>query len=87
MKFFERRRRQAQLAILGALIGSGDLSTFQVVQATGLGPGRVHVALAALESAGRIRSRWADEPQPRRRLYRIAYASGGVVRSKIWVGA
>jgi hypothetical protein len=36
-----------------------------------LTPGRAHVALARLEREGRVVSRWADGPYPRRRLYAI----------------
>lgn len=36
-----------------------------------LSPGRAHVALARLEREGRVVSRWADGPYPRRRLYAI----------------
>lgn len=80
MKLFERRRQQAQLIVIGALFGQGELTTYQVMERTGLSPGRLIVALAALEGAGRVSSRWQDGPYPRRRLYRYAFAKGGIIR-------
>jgi hypothetical protein len=81
VKLFERRRQQAQLIVIGALIGQGELTTTQLTQRTGLSLFRLHVALAGLEGAGRVTSRWQDGPYPRRRLYRYAFAKGGIIRA------
>jgi DNA-binding transcriptional ArsR family regulator len=81
VKLFERRRQQAQLIVIGALLGQGELTTTQLTQRTGLTIGRLHVALAALEGAGRVTSRWQNGPYPRRRLYRYAFAKGGIIRA------
>lgn len=80
MKFFERRRQQAQSIVIGALLGQGELTTRQIMERTGLSFGRLIVTLAALEGAGRASSRWQDGSYPRRRLYRYPAAKGGVVR-------
>jgi hypothetical protein len=81
VKLFEQRRQQAQLIVIGALLGQGELTTTQLTQRTGLSYGRLHLALFGLESVGRVSSRWRDEPYPRRRLYRYAFANGGVTRA------
>jgi DNA-binding transcriptional ArsR family regulator len=67
---------------IGALLGQGELTTTQLVQRTGMDYGRLHIALAALEAAGRISSRRQDGPYPRRRLYRYAFAKGGIIRAR-----
>jgi DNA-binding IclR family transcriptional regulator len=81
VKLFERRRHQAQLMVIGAILGQGEVTTTQVAERTGLNPARAWLALAALEEAGRVSSRWQDGPYPRRRLYRYAFAKGGIVRA------
>lgn len=81
MKLFERRRHQARLIVIGALLGQGELTATQVAERTELSIARAHLALAALETAGRVSSRWQDGPYPRRRLYRYAFAKGGIVRA------
>lgn len=81
MKLFERRRHQAQLMVFAALLRQGEVTTTQVAECTQLSPNRAWFALQALEGAGRVTSRWQDGPYPRRRLYRLAYAKGGIVRS------
>jgi DNA-binding PadR family transcriptional regulator len=70
----QRRRRQAELLVIGALaeIQPGTLSGYPLMKATGLSSGRLYEALTRLEGAGRITSQWADMPYPRRRLYRLA---------------
>jgi DNA-binding PadR family transcriptional regulator len=78
VKILERRRRQAQLIVLGAIFGQGEQTTYQLLQCTELSPGRLVAALEALQSAGRISSRWQDGPDPRRRLYRYVFTKGGV---------
>jgi DNA-binding PadR family transcriptional regulator len=42
----------------------GDL-----IKETKMSPGRLYVALAALEAAGEVTSGWADDVKPRRRFY------------------
>lgn len=71
MAIRERRQRQARLLVLGALSGSAELAGWDLIQATSLNPGRLYVALAQLEGASRIASRWAEGAPPRRRLYEI----------------
>jgi hypothetical protein len=70
----QRRRRQAELLVIGALaeIQPGALSGLPLMESTGLNAGRLYVALMHLEAAGRVTSQWADMPYPRRRLYRLA---------------
>lgn len=70
MRYFQRRRQQAELLVIGALT-DGEAPGFTLMRRTGLGPGRLYVALARLEGTGRIASDWADGPHPRRRLYRL----------------
>lgn len=65
------RRQRAQVAVLAALASHGELDTYQISRATRLRPGRLVVALADLEEAGQISSRWQnDSYPPRLRLYR-----------------
>ena len=70
--YFRHRRDNADRRVLEA-IRQGAGCGFGICEATGLGPGRVYPALERLESAGRIRGRWEEDPgdRPRRRLYSV----------------
>jgi DNA-binding PadR family transcriptional regulator len=81
VKWIERRRQRAQLAIIGALHQEHELAGWPLMQRTGLSAGRLYVALSALEQDGKITSRWQDGPRPRRRLYRLVrFNNGGPIR-------
>jgi DNA-binding PadR family transcriptional regulator len=72
----ERRHWIAEALITTALREEPDSSGYPLMRRTGLSSGRLYVALARLEAAGRITARWADGPYPRRRLYRLAEKEG-----------
>lgn len=66
-----RPARDAQEArVLEMLARYPDLNAGPLARLTGIGTAQISVVLARLEQAGRVTSRWADEPYPRRRLYR-----------------
>lgn len=67
----ERKRRTDEGRIVAALREAGEMSGFPLIEATGLGSGRLYITLARMENGGRGVSRWADGPYPRRRLYRL----------------
>jgi DNA-binding PadR family transcriptional regulator len=69
-----KRRDEADSLILTALLRHPDQSGWPLMQATGLGSGRLYVALARLEKSRLVESRWTDCPCPRRRLYRLSYS-------------
>jgi len=58
--------------ILNEMSDGLERSGAQIAVAIGLSSGRLYPALARLERLGELTSRWADEAEPRRRLYRIA---------------
>lgn len=69
-----RTRREArQAVVLGQLLLHGE-QTVNAIQRRTLGMSLVQVfnALQELETQGRVASRWAIGPYPRRRVYRIA---------------
>lgn len=47
-----------------------QLAGFALCEALDIGPGTIYPSLARLERDGFIESCWAEEPEPRRRLYR-----------------
>lgn len=69
------KAQQHQDALLAALATGDELSTHQLVKASGMLPGSAYVPLRELERTGHVQSRWeADDPlpdRPRRRLYRL----------------
>lgn len=66
------RRRVEESLVAAALRERPDLSAYPLAQRTGIGSGQIYVVLARMEGDGRVVSRWADGPEPRRRLYRLA---------------
>jgi uncharacterized protein (DUF433 family) len=66
----ERRNRKLDL-VRAALSAHPDAPSPVIARCAGIGPARVYVYLAELETAGEVTSRWADGPYPRRRLYRL----------------
>jgi hypothetical protein len=77
-----RARRKVRLArhealIAGVLLYTPDLSGWPLMQRTGLNAAQLYTALQRMELDGRVESRWADGPFPRRRLYRLAAEVGG----------
>jgi hypothetical protein len=84
----EQRQWVEETLVAAALREQPDQSGYPLAVKTGLGSGRILVVLARMETDGRVTSRWADEPKPRRRLYRLARATGGVVSPGVryWVG-
>jgi DNA-binding PadR family transcriptional regulator len=68
----ESKHDKIQRTILSAIMAADGLSAAQLSKETGFGSGTLYPHLARLERDGFITSGWADEPYPRRRLYRIA---------------
>lgn len=68
------------------------VSMFPAVEFTGLelaghvgiDSERLYVALARLESEGRLTSHWADTDRPRRRFYRLAEGRKGSMYKSVW---
>lgn len=73
----DRRRWAAEALVTAALHEAPDLSGWPIMERTGLTGARLYVALMRMEDDGRISSRWQDEPQPRRRLYRLQENNDG----------
>jgi DNA-binding PadR family transcriptional regulator len=61
--------RHRLMACFGSAAEEYDIAQLRAL--TGLGPASVHPSLYALERAGVLRSRWQEEPQPRRRVYSL----------------
>lgn len=67
------RKRAARLAaIIDHLANHPDSGGYDICKGAGLSSGSLYPELARLEQDGRVTSRWADGPEPRRRLYRLA---------------
>lgn len=71
--YFERRRIQAELIVIGALF-DGRLTGQALMRVTGLRPGRLYSTLERLDDECRIVSDWIDGPYPRRLVYRLVGA-------------
>ena len=67
-----RRRWIEEALVAAALRERPDLSGWPLMERTGLRGAGIYAVLARMESDGRVTSRWADGPYPRRRLYRLA---------------
>lgn len=67
-----RNRWIEEALVAAALREQPDLSGYPLAKRTGIGTGQIYVVLARMESDGRVTSRWADGPPPRRRLYRLS---------------
>jgi hypothetical protein len=56
---FEKRKRQDQLIVLGALYEAdppgGPIASYELLKITGLGGGRMYTALATLQNKGSVR--------------------------------
>jgi DNA-binding PadR family transcriptional regulator len=76
MRYFQRRREQAESRIIVAL-AVGEQFGYPLMRTTGLRPGRLYPALVRLESTGRIISGWIEGPYPRRRFYRLTELEEG----------
>lgn len=49
-----------------------EFTGLSLARVTKVDAGRLYVALARLESEGRVSSRWTGTKPPRRRLYRLS---------------
>lgn len=70
---FDKRKKVAQMAVLGALYEYGPMPPFEIAMRTGLGTVRLYEALTTLEREHNIVSWWEDPfgEKPRRRIYQI----------------
>lgn len=73
--WFTRRRQQRahDAEAVAAALAGGEQFVAEVVLRTRLTPRRAYRALSLLESEGRVSSRRAVEPWPRRRVYRLGH--------------
>jgi DNA-binding PadR family transcriptional regulator len=66
----------AKQRLLDALSEGRELSGAQISKTTGLSAGRLYPLLYRMEKDGELESRWANEPHPQRRLYRLPKCAG-----------
>lgn len=72
MKRRSARKSARRRAILRTLVDHGaPLTASQITDALDCWPGTIYAELVWLEREGLVESDWADEPRPRRRLYRV----------------
>jgi hypothetical protein len=67
----DRRRWVAETLVAAALRERAESAEWPLMQRTGLSGWRLYATLGRLESRGQVDWRWADEPTPRRRLFRL----------------
>lgn len=71
-----RRVVRRRYSILGVLAERGPSTGIEICYVLRRATGTIYPDLAWMEGYGLIASEWADEPHPRRRLYRLADKGG-----------
>lgn len=67
-----RKREARTAAILDFLAAHPDSGGYDICKGSGVSVSWTYVVLDELKRDGRITAHWADGPQPRRRVYRLA---------------